>query len=52
MKYQDSYYLGDTLTVSDNMTVANAVIPDGEVRITYLFTDIYDQDYWSEAIRK
>jgi len=52
MEYQDSYYLGETLTVTDNMTVENAVIPDGEVRITYLFTDIYDQDYWSEAIKK
>ena len=52
MEYQDSYYLGETMTVTDDMTVSNTVITDGELRITYLFTDIYDQEYWSEAIIK
>ncbi|MBR4628014.1 MAG: peptidase C11 [Ruminococcus sp.] len=52
MEYQDSYYLGETITVTDNMTVSNTVLPEGKLRITYLFTDIYNQEYWSEVISK
>ncbi|MCR4863384.1 MAG: peptidase C11 [Ruminococcus sp.] len=52
MQYQDSYYLGDTITVTDDMKVTNESVGDGEALITYLFTDIYNQEYWSEAIKK
>ena len=52
MEYQDSYYLGDTMTVGTNMQVSNVDVGKGEVRISYLFTDIYNQEYWSEVIKK
>ena len=52
MQYQDSYYLGETITVTDDMKVTNESVGDGEAVITYLFTDIYNQEYWSEAIKK
>jgi len=52
MEYQDSYYLGDTMYVTDEMTVSNVDVGEGDVRILYLFTDIYNQEYWSEAIQK
>lgn len=51
-EYQDSYYLSDPVTVSENMTISNVDVGDGEVRLMYRFTDIYNQEYWSEAITK
>lgn len=50
MEYMDSYYLGDTITVSSDMLVTNTDVGEGSVKILYLFTDIYDHEYWSEAI--
>lgn len=52
MEYQDSYYLGDTVTVTDDMQIRNTSVGSGEVRIMYRFTDIYEQEYWTEAIVK
>ena len=49
-EYQDSYYLSEPVTVSDNMTISNVDVGDGEVKLMYRFTDIYNQEYWSEAI--
>ncbi len=50
MEYQDSYYLGEPMTVTDNMQITNTPVGDGDIRILYCFTDIYDQEYWSEAV--
>ena len=50
MEYQDSYQLGETMTVSDNMEISNVDVGSGKVNILYRFTDIYNQKYWSEAI--
>ncbi len=50
MEYRDSYYLGDQMTVSADMEISNTYLGDGDVRILYRFTDIYNQEYWSEAI--
>ncbi len=50
--YQDSYYLGEQMTVSENMKVSNVDVGSGKVRITYCFTDIYNQEYWTPAIEK
>ena len=49
-EYQDSYYLSEQVTVSDNMTISNVDVGEGEVRLMYRFTDIYNQVYWSEPI--
>lgn len=51
-EYQDSYYLSEPVTVSENMTISNVDVGDGEVKLMYRFTDIYNQEYWSEAIIK
>ncbi len=51
-EYQDSYYLSEPVTVTDNMTISNVDVGDGEVKLMYRFTDIYNQVYWSEAIIK
>ena len=50
MEYQDSYYLGEQITVTNEMKITNVNVGANEARITYLFTDIYNQQYWSEAV--
>ena len=51
-KYKDSYYLGEPLTVTNNMEISNAPVGNGQVRIMYRFTDIYNQAYWSESLSR
>ncbi len=48
-KYMDSYYLGEQMTVTDNMVISNVDVGDGDVKVTFRFTDIYNQQYWTEA---
>ncbi len=52
MEYQDSYYLGDTITVTSDMNISNTDVGSGDVHLMYRFTDIYNQEYWTEAIIK
>ena len=47
--YQDSYLLGQAMTVSGDIAVSDTYL-GGPVRILYRFTDIYQQNYWSEAL--
>lgn len=46
-EYQDSYYLGETLTVTDSMEISNVAVDKDSAKITYKITDIYGQDYWT-----
>ena len=48
--YLDSYYLGEQMTVTEDMTISNVDVGDGDVKVTYRFTDIYNQQYWTPAI--
>lgn len=48
-EYKDSYYLGEQMTVTDNMTISNVDVGEGAVRVIYRFTDIYNQSYWTPA---
>ena len=50
MNYQDSYFIGDQITVTDNMTISNTNVGNGSCHILYRFSDIYNQNYWSEPI--
>ena len=47
--YQDSYFLGEQMTVTENMEISNVDVGEGKVRVTYRFTDIYNQQYWTPA---
>ena len=42
--------LGEPITVTDNMKITNGAVGDGAIKIMYRFTDIYNKEYWSEAI--
>lgn len=50
--YRDSYYLGEQMTVTADMKVTNVDVGSGKVLITYCFTDIYNQQYWTPSIEK
>ena len=49
-KYLDSYYLGEPMTVSKSMKISNVDVGDGEVKIAYRFTDIYNQEFWTPSL--
>jgi hypothetical protein len=48
-QYENSYYLGETMTVTDNMEISNVDV-GGAIRATYRFTDIYNQAYWTPVL--
>lgn len=52
MQYKDSYYLGEQMTVGDDMRITNADVGSGRVRIAYRFTDMYNQEYWTPVIEQ
>ena len=51
-EYMDSYYLGEQMTVTDNMLISNVDVGEGNVKVTFRFTDIYNQQYWTEAFEE
>lgn len=52
-EYKDSYYLGEQLTVgsqgASSLTISNTDV-GGKVKVTYRFTDIYNQEYWTPSL--
>ena len=50
-EYQNSYYLGEQKTVKGEMEISNVDVGSGAVRLAYRFTDIYNQEYWSETLK-
>jgi len=48
-EYKDSYFLGEQMVVTENMEISNVDVGEGKVRVTYRFTDIYNQQYWTPA---
>ncbi len=50
-EYLDSYMLGDRLVVEGELIVSDVYIDDSAAQLTYLFTDIYNQQYWTEPVR-
>ncbi|MCI8807637.1 MAG: peptidase C11 [Oscillospiraceae bacterium] len=49
-KYQDSYLLGEPVTVgADGLTVGDVPL-EGTIRATYRFTDIFQEHHWTPPI--
>ncbi len=48
--YIDSYKLGEQMTVTDSMKISNTDVGSGAVKLMYRFTDIYNEEYWTESI--
>ena len=51
-EYVDSYMFGDQLTYSSSMKISNVYLPDWQTSAsaTYLFTDLYAQEYWTPVL--
>ncbi len=53
-EYQDSYLLGETLTVPEGgmeaLRIRNTDVGTGEVRMLYRFTDSYGGTYWTPPV--
>ncbi len=51
--FQSRYYLGDTMTITGSMEdleITNTDVGDGLCLAAYCFTDIYDEQYWTEFL--
>ena len=49
--YQDSYLMGEPITVTEEeLTVSDVPLEGGELRCTYRFTDLYNQNWWTPPI--
>ncbi len=48
--YQDSYKMGDPLTVDGELTISDVILDKDKFCLTYRLTDIYNQEYWTESI--
>ena len=49
-QYEDSYRLGEPITVNGPLTVSDLILENIPVRTTYRFTDLYQQHYWTEPL--
>lgn len=50
-EYQDTYTIGE-VTYHEDMQISNTDVGEGKVKIAYLFTDIYNQKYWTTALTR
>ena len=49
-EYLDSYMLGEQLVVDGELVISDVYVDAEAANLTYLFTDIYNQQYWSEPV--
>ena len=45
--YQDTYKLGDPITLGDEVEIGNTYVDAKKCRLTYCLTDIYQGHYWT-----
>lgn len=48
--YQDTYYLGEQYTWHGQPEISNIGIDKDAAQVTYLFTDIYCNEYWTSVL--
>jgi hypothetical protein len=48
--YRDSYLLGEPITLGSDVEIANTPVGTN-CSVTYRFTDLYQQNYWTPALR-
>jgi hypothetical protein len=50
--YQNSYELGDPITVKGDISISNVAISDADAcSATYRLTDLYSNHYWTPAVK-
>ena len=47
--FEDSFLLGEQMVVGEDIVITNMFLPEGDTRMIYVFTDLYNQKHWSEA---
>ena len=48
--YLDSYMLGEQLTVEGELQISDVYVDETKANLTYRFTDIYNQSYWTAPV--
>ena len=48
--FDDTYLLGDPIIVDNSLMISDVYLEESNMNLTYVFTDIYNQRYWSQAI--
>ena len=46
-EYLDSYMLGEQMIVDGELMISDVYVDAEAANLTYLFTDIYNQEYWT-----
>ena len=49
-EYLDSYYLGEPMILGEDVEISNTDIGEGKARVTYKFTDLYQNEYWTSVL--
>lgn len=49
-EYLDSYMLGEQLVVDGELVISDVYVDEDAANLTYLFTDIYNQQYWTTPV--
>jgi len=49
--YRDTYKLGEPITLGETVEIANTPIDRSKCQVTFRLTDIYQQNYWTPAVR-
>ena len=49
-EYLDSYLLGDPMIVDGELVISDVYVDAEAANLTFRFTDIYNQEYWSEPV--
>ena len=49
-EYIDSYMFGEQLVVDGELRISDVYIDADAANLTYLFTDIYQQQHWTETV--
>ena len=50
-EYLDSYMLGEQMIVEDELVISDVYIDADAANLTYQFTDIYNQEYWTSPVQ-
>ncbi len=50
-EYLDSYMLGEQLIVDGELNISDVYVDADTANLTYLFTDIYNQQYWTTPVK-
>ncbi|MBE6988730.1 MAG: peptidase C11 [Ruminococcaceae bacterium] len=50
-EYLDSYMLGEQLIVDGELMISDVYVDEENANLTYLFTDIYNQQYWTTPVQ-